>query len=305
MKSKSTDDEILARGDVWHGPVRDLRERMSNFTVDGTRFGTLSPETRSGSRHDRRLTKRSEEIVTAVFILGRLGYSHVQLLTKTHDGIELERPDLDATLDDGSTVGLEVAQVGSTTRMRHDSHIASLEHTIRDLIETDESFAKAFGPYYLTVSLSSVLAREDVQSKRDALAMTDEVITFIRAGEHAVAEDHDNPETGYFDRKYTTLCARGATFYSSPAGYGPYFGVMTGGTVNPNAETGEVMRVLNDHRKSAHTYRGKRLWLLLYLSDSNEFFRNTVAEVAALRPDIAPFERCHMTDACWHLATIP
>lgn len=66
----------------------ELRTRMVDFTVDGVRFGTLLPETKSGSPHDRRLEKKSEEIVTAAFILGRLGYEGVQLITKAHDGTD-------------------------------------------------------------------------------------------------------------------------------------------------------------------------------------------------------------------------
>jgi hypothetical protein len=94
MKRRPTDDEILAREGIWQGTIRELRQRMADFTVDSVRFGALSPETRSGSPNDRRVTKRSEEVVTAVFVRDRVGYEQLQLFTKASDGGPLEGPDL-------------------------------------------------------------------------------------------------------------------------------------------------------------------------------------------------------------------
>lgn len=295
---------MLARDGIWRGPIRELRQRMADFTVDGIRFGELSPSTVSGSPHDRRLTKRSEEIVTAAFILGRLGHERVKLTTKAADGQSLERPDLDASFSDGTTAGIEIAQVGSTRRMKHDAQIALLEHRVCDLIETDQSFADAFGAFYLSVSPANVLGERDAVSKKQIEAMIEEVVRFVRAGEHSRTDSEHDPDTGYFPRGYSTLHARGATYYASAAAYGPHFQVTTGGTVNPRPETAEVLRVLDDHRAKAIGYRHRRNWLLLYLPDSNEVFRGTVAAIASEKPEIAPFEKCYITDACWRLATL-
>jgi hypothetical protein len=300
---RRTDDEIIAQGDIWRGDTLELRQRMSDFTVDGVRFGAQLADTRSGSKHDRRLSKESEEVVTAAFILGRLGYSRVRLSSKDESGRKLERPDLDAKFEDGTTLGIEVAQVGTTGRMKHDANLASLEHRIRDLIDSDAEFSKDFGPYYLSVSPSSVLGERDVANKRQVESMLAEVIAFIKAKGHQLDNDADR-ENGYFGREYPMLHARGATYYSSSAAYGPYFAVMDGGTVNPNAEVGEVIRVLDSHRERARRYRVDRAWLLMYLADSNEIFRGTIAEIKKENPNIAPFEQCHLADACWRLTTL-
>ena len=305
MGLRQTDDEIVRRGDIWRGTILELHARKADFTVDGVRFGTLLVETKSGSPHDRRLTKRSEEIVTAAFILGRLGYEGVDLITKANDGADLERPDLDARFSDGTIVGIEIAQVGSTKRMKHDAHIAMLEHTIRDLIDSDSGFAEAFGPWYLTVNISSVLGERDVSSKKEAQTLTAEVIAFIRARAHRQDEsEQDDMESGYFPLEYATLHSRGATYYAAPAAYGPYFGTMSGGTVNPNPETDEIIRVLDEHREQAKTYRMQRIWMLMYLPDSNEIFRHTIRAISDLKPPIEPFEQCHISDAVWNVVSL-
>ncbi|HKU68849.1 MAG TPA: hypothetical protein VJP85_13830 [Candidatus Baltobacteraceae bacterium] len=281
-----------------------MRKHMAEFTVDGVRFGELLPETKSGSVHDRRLTKRSEEIVTAAFIFGRLGYQRVQIFTRDTDGKDLERSDLDVRFETGEIIGVEVAQVSPTSRMKHDANIAVLEHTIRDLIETDSGFADAFGPYYLSVSQSGPLGDREVANKKIGERMVEEVVAFVRAQAHRTSDESGDEPNGWFGPEYPTLNGRSATYYVHPAAYGPYFSVMDGGTVNPKPETEEVIRVLDQHRRQAASYRRRRNWILLYLPDTNEVFRNTVEAVSRLNPDIAPFEQCHVTDSVWRLASL-
>jgi hypothetical protein len=300
-----TDDEIIARGDIWGGEILELRQRIVDFTVDGVRYGTQLWPTRSGSPHDRRLDKRSEEIATAAFILGRLGYRNVTIVTRASDGSPLERPDLDATFESGDTVGIEVAQVAPTTRMKHDATIATLEHSVRDLIDSDPAFAASFGPYYLSVSHVSVLGDREAVGTKQGRAILDEIVTFVRAGEHKISRSsEDEQNNGTFAAKYPVLHSRGGTYYSSRAAYGPHFSIMDGGTVNPRPESDQVVRVLNDHRQKAATYRTARTWMLLYLDDSNEIFRSTVLAVKAMNPPIDPFEQCHITDTAWRIATL-
>jgi hypothetical protein len=304
VSSRPSDDEIIARGDIWRGPILELRKRMADFIVDGVRFGELLPETKSGSVHDRRLTKRSEEIVTAAFILGRLGYERVHIFTRDADGKDLERSDLDVRFETGETIGVEVAQVSPTSRMKHDANIAVLEHAVRDLIETDSAFADDFGPYYLSVSQSGPLGDREVANKKIGQRMVEEVVAFVRAQAHRTNDDYGDEPDGWFGPEYPTLHARSATYYVTPAVYGPYFSVMDGGTVNPNPETEEVIRVLDQHRRQAASYRRERNWILLYLPDTNEVFRNTVEATSRLKPDIAPFEQCHIADAVWRLTSL-
>lgn len=304
MSLRPTDDEIIAHGDIWNGIILELRTRMADFAVDGKRFGSLLPETISGSSHDRRLTKRSEEIVTAAFILGRLGYENVQIFTRSSNGMSLERPDLDVRFENGETIGIEISQVSSTNRLKHDAQIAVLEHSIRDLIDRDQSFAEAFGPYNLTLSQSSVLAERDIGSKKQGQEILSEAIAFIRAKGHHYDPTTGDKSDGWFGPEYPTLYSRGATYYSTSAIYGPYFSVIDGGTVTPAPETAEVIRVLDRHRRQAITYRTTRTWMMMYLPDSNELFRNTVGATERLKPDIAPFAQCHITDASWRLASL-
>ncbi len=304
MNVRLTDDEIIAHGDIWKGDILEMQRRRADFTVDGQRYGSLLPETRSGSPHDERLTKRSEEIVTGAFILARLGYKRIQILTRDPNGVSLERPDLDVRFEDGNELGLEVAQAATTNRMKHDSHMAELEHKIGDLIDSDPSFAQDFGPYYVTISASSVLGERDVQSKKQTQALIGDVEAFIRSGRHRKQEDPDDPDDRWFGPKYPTLHARGATFFSSPSAIGPEFNTLDGGTVNPHPETDEVIRILDQHRRQAIDYRTKHTWIAMYLTDPFEAFRNTAGAIAALQPAIDPFEQFHLADRVGHLITV-
>ena len=41
------------------------------------------------------------------------------------------------------------------------------------------------------------------------------------------------------------------------------------------------------------------------LSDWRELFRNTIAAVSELKPEIAPFLRCYILDSAFRLVTVP
>lgn len=304
MITRPTDDEIIARGDILHGKILEMWQRRADFTVDGIRYGSQLPETRSGSPHDDRLTKRSEEIVTAAFILGRLGYERVRISTRDADGRSLERPDFDVQFENGDEIGLEVALGSSTNRAKHDSHVAEIEHTIRDQIDADPAFARAFGPRYLTISTSSVLGERDVQKKKQARAMIAEIETFILSERHRQEENVDDPDDGWFGPEYPILHARGATYYSSPSAHGPEFNTMDGGTINPHPETDEVIHILDQHRRKAAGYRTRRTWIVMHLTDPFEALRNTAAAIERSRPEIAPFEQFHLADRAGRLVTV-
>ncbi len=189
--------------------------------------------------------------------------------------------------------------------MKHDATIGVLEHSIRDLVGSDRSFANAFGPYHLSVSPSNVLGEREASSKRQGQAILDELVAFIRAKGHYVHQDSNDPTHRWFGVDYPTLHSRGGTFNTSREAYGPYFSIMDSGTVSRVPETAHAIRVLDKHRKKARAYRTSRTWMLMYLQDSNEIFRSTLDATRALNPSIAPFEQCHMTDFAWRIASFP
>ena len=59
MTRKLTGERNHGPRRTWRGVIRNLRQRMNDFTFDGV--ASIPPETRSGSKHDRRLTTASTE----------------------------------------------------------------------------------------------------------------------------------------------------------------------------------------------------------------------------------------------------
>jgi hypothetical protein len=59
----------------------------------------------------------------------------------------------------------------------------------------------------------------------------------------------------------------------------------------------EVLRVLDAHRTAAAGYRALPIWIFLFLTDTMEYFYNTIATVEASKPAIKRFVRAYLVDA--------
>jgi hypothetical protein len=299
-----THDEIIANG-YWSGDILELRKRTAEYTVNGKRLGSIDWRTKSGHSGDTMLEKSDSEVLTAAFVLARLNHERVAITSVDSDGAQLERPDLDARFEDGTEVGIEVADVGQTDEMKHEAAVNFIEYSISNLLETDATFAQAFGPWFLSVNLNPIgtWKKVPISSKKEARQILGDVEAFIRAGEHR------KPVTRTltaFPDAYSTLRARGAEYTASPFASGAYFDLGDGsGAMASSDEYDEVLRVLDKHRSSAADYRPKRLWMIMYLTSSYEVFRRTVEAADAKRPPIAPFERCYISDGVGRLLELP
>ena len=291
-----THDELIAAG-IWSGKILEVRQRMADYTVDGVRFGTIELETKSGSPNDVHLEKRISEITTAALTFSYLRYEGVALISVGPGAKPLERPDLDAHLPNGAYIGVEVADVSETSQRKHESGRSLIEVAVSDLLDTDASFRRAMAECYFALTLNGIGPSRPVQigSKKEAKAIADEIVAFVRSGAH-LASSGDYFST--FPAKYKTLHARGAQYHAERMGGGPHFTVSEGASaIGPVHRRDEVIRVLDDHRASAAGYRPLPTWLFLFLTDTMEYFYNTIATVEASKPPIAPFVRAYLVDA--------
>lgn len=290
-----TNDDLIAKG-VWSGNMLEVRSRMSDYLVDGSRFGEMPMVTKSPSPNDTHLDKNTSEITTAAMIFSYLRYERLEFVTRGIDGRRLERPDLDVKLPDDLVIGVEVADVSETAQRKHESGRNLIEVTINDLIDRDALFREALGNTYFSLILNGVGpdASVEIRSKKEAQAIAAEVEAFVRSGQHTA------PSEGYFATfplRLKTLGARGAQYNSEPAP-SPYFSLSEGaGTIGRRSRTEEVIRVLDDHRSSARTYRPLPTWIMMLLTDPMEYFYGTIHAVAALKPPIHPFVRAYLSDA--------
>jgi len=299
-----THDELIAAG-VWDGETLRIRKVMAEYLVDGGRFGAVDLATKSGSPNDVYVQKRISEIATAAMLLARLGYENVRLLSIDGDGKDLERPDLDCYLPSGEEVKIEVAEVVKSDAAKHDASRNLVNVVISDLIDKDATFAAAFGNFYFSLILNGIgpQSQMPIASKKEAMAMATEIEQFIRS------EVHRHATESYF-RSFPPSCpvlyARGSTFNASELDSGPYFSMSEGsGAIGRSHQLPEVMRVLNGHRTSAATYRPGVTWIVLLISDTFEFFNNTIAEVIKANPPISPFERAYFLDGGGRLEVLP
>lgn len=289
-----TYDEMIAAG-CWEGPILDLRRRMSNYLVDGKRFGGLDLTTKSGSANDTSLEKRMSEINIASMVLSQAGFDGVKITSVDALGKPLERSDLDAEFQDGAVVGLEIAEVVETDVAKHNASHNAIEQRIADRLDADPAFGTAFGNMYLSITLNppGPPSRAGVLAKKLATAILDEIEDFVQRGLHATTvalHFHEFPE------EYAILRARGALFSAEPSD-APHFSLSDGATtIGRQDRKSEVLRVLDKHRVQAVGYRQPTNWMLMLLSDAFEFFYDTVGAVALLKPPIAPFERAYLAD---------
>ncbi|MGA7202302.1 MAG: hypothetical protein WBX26_10765 [Candidatus Cybelea sp.] len=291
-----THDEIIAAG-IWSGKILEVRRRMADFTVDGVRFGTMELETKSGSPNDVHLAKRISEITTAAMDFSYLRNEGIALISIGPDAKPLERPDLDARLPSGAYIGVEVADVSETSERKHEAGRSLIEVTVSDLLDTDASFRTAMAESYFALTLNGIGPSRPVQigSKREANAIANEIVAFVRSGAH-LASSGDYFST--FPAKYKTLHTRGAQYHAERMDSGPHFTVNEGASaIGPMHRRDEVIRVLDDHRVSAAGYRPLPTWIFLFLTDTMEYFHNTIAAVEASKPPITPFVRAYLVDA--------
>lgn len=287
-----TYDERIASG-VWEGSHLRLRSRMADYLVDGTRLGSICWPSRSGSPNDPHLDVASGELLSAALILGLLGHERVAIVSKDSNGQKLERPDLNVSFADGKSIGVEIADVIATPQAKHDAESDAVVTYIRDLLDNDPAFSAAFGNRRITVAITSPLSeRQLIEGKSEGSQVRNEIEAFFRTGKHLNAKKRWEA----FGSDGATLTSRGATWYANESDV-PYFD-MAHGRMNASELSGlvDVIRVLERHRNAAAGYRSGSTWLLLLLTDTWEFLRDTLREVEAAKLEIAPFERCYVAD---------
>jgi hypothetical protein len=269
-----------------------MYKRIAEYSVDGTRLGGIDWPTRTGSDNDRRLEPPANEILGAAMIFGLLGLDHVAISSLNSTGAKLEKPDLDVAFSDGSTVGFEAADVVASRQGQHQSETAALRTFILDLRANDPTFDSAFGSHYISVFLSGPFTKSHQIGRTERLAIQAEIEAFIRSREHVNGRTGSN-----FAATYPTLNTRGATWHSSALPV-PGFEIGHGagnGVGDPAAA--DILRVLGGHcRSAAANYRNLPLWIGLIVTDRWDFFRDTLNDVAAAPPQIAPFARCYLAD---------
>jgi hypothetical protein len=292
-----THDELIAAG-IWSGNMLEFRSRMAEYIVDGSRFGEMCLKTKSGSENDTHLDKRTSEISTACMLFAYLGYERIEIVSLGPDGKALERPDLDVRLPDGSLIGLEVADVSETDQRKHESGRNLVEVKINDLLGNDPLFKEAMGKVYFAVTLNGVgpYGRREIGSKKEAQAIAAEIEAFVRSGQHLQPTD-DYFET--FSAAYSTLHGRGAQYHVERWEHEANLSIGEGAsTIGPAHRRDEVIRVLDDHRASAKkAYRNLPTWIVLLLTDTLEYFYNTITAVENAKPPIDPFVRGYLMDA--------
>lgn len=299
-----TYDELLSRGAWGTGSVREIRVRECEYTVDGVRLGGLEFETFTGSPNDTRFSKARAEIETAAFLLARLGYEHVLLFTRDSAGKKLPGPgpDLEADLP-GGRLGLEVAEAIAPAVKARDAEVQRIEIALRDLCDRDAAFKATLGDHNVSIVLSTGAPSFDL-GKKEALGLLGEIERFIRNGGHHQADDEEDDNFPIPER-YSRLAGTGARCFTSvlPGGHisvseGAHF-------VNPRDSVAIALGVLDDHRLNAKKYRPVPTWMVMFISDPSELFRNTVARIGEMNPPIDPFERCYVSDVAGNLLTLP
>jgi hypothetical protein len=293
-------DDMFKRGLWGSGPLLELRKIIAEYRVDGIRLGGIDFVSKSGSANQPSLSKRRAEIESAAFLLARLGYKEIGLVTLDEARKDLESPDLDALLPEGR-IGVEVAEVTATQARLKEASVERIGFELLDLRDADPSFTEALGQHYVIVTLHGPLGDASAIQKPEMFKILKELERFIRNQDHIQESD----ELTAFPDKYQALHARGATFSTAKMSEGSISVGRGSEFVSLAPETQEVLRVLNRHRKSASGYRPLPTWLVLFLSDSNEVFRNTIGEIEAHPPSIDPFVRCYLSDVAGRLLQLP
>lgn len=283
-------DDMIASG-AWGGSNLEIRSRMAAYGVDGKRLGAIDWPTRAGVLTDLLLDKWSNEVLGVALILGRLRYENVQLISFDPAGHKLEKPDFDVVLPTGVRIGVEQADVEATADRKHEVETEILAGAITTLINTDASFAAAFGNHHVIVFPSNhVVGKFSFESKKDRIRVQAEIEQFIRSGAHAAGGSAES-----FSSSYPLLQSRGATWHCSKVPV-PIFDIGRGSNNAGYPILADVIRVLDRHRSAAVNYRKLPLWLTLLVTNRWEFSRRTLNAVADANLSIEPFERCYLMD---------
>ena len=288
-------DSLIREGLVT-GRDADAYGAAAAFKLDGRRLGSLDFELDSPCPHEVYLTRKRHEVDVAAYLLARIGYRNVLIESVDADGKPLERPDLDIVVGD-SRWGFEVTTAIDEARSRSEHEEHRVTASIRSRLDGDSALRNALGPVQLFVKLES----DDQQlGKRAANAIIDELTRFIATREFASGAG----AAGEFGASCPVLRERGAWFDVSAGAQ--YFMVGHGrSVVDRNHRLSTVMQSLNNHRNSARTYRkAESCWLAIQMTDVNEIFRNTIAQIAELRPNIDPFRKVLVTDPKRHVLAL-
>ncbi|MDE2481135.1 MAG: hypothetical protein KGN02_02965 [bacterium] len=304
MADLRTLDEIIAAG--WStGQSLEQKQRVADYVVDGARFGVRDLKQKSKSPNDVEIDQATSEIWTACTLFACLQIPIREIRSLDESGQRLERPDLDVILDDGSCVGVEIADASEEALRKHDAGKHLIERTILDMIDEDSDFSTAMGRVYFNLSLGGAFVGSggELTSKRDANSIIEEIAAFILSGAHRQqVEDYFST----FPSKFKALHARGALYHASFWEHAPHFSVSDGAiTIGREDRSYEVLRVLDRHRKAAERYRPIPLWIILSLTDPLEYFHNTVDAVAKAPPVIAPFVRGFLIDQLARVLQLP
>lgn len=297
-------DEIISNGRL-SGEHLALWRTIADYSLNGSRLGSVELQTKSGTDNDVFLAKGIAEIHLASLVLARAGFGKLALTSVDSAGRKLERPDFNVRLPDGTEIGLEVTRVTATAHAKHEAAMVGIERALRDLLDTDQRFAETFGNYYLDVTLSNIdtRARAQIASKGEAAAIQREITAFVLAGEHRTSSRSDLLE---FSSAYPTLSSRGALYFAERSDDGPHFTLSDGaGPIDPMCRPEDVLRILDRHRRAATGYRTVSTWIVLLLTDHFEFFRNTIAKIAQLNPPVDPFAKAYFADTAGRLLELP
>ena len=180
-----THDELIAAG-IWSGKILEVRQRMADYTVDGVRFGTIELETKAALPTTCIWRRGYLKSRRPPWPFRTSRYEGVELISVGPDAKPLERPDLDAHLPNGAYIGVEVADVSETSQRKHESGRSLIEVAVSDLLDTDASFRRAMAECYFALTLNGIGPNRPVQigSKKEAKAIADEIVAFVRSGAH-------------------------------------------------------------------------------------------------------------------------
>jgi hypothetical protein len=143
-----TNDDLIAAG-IWSGEYLEMRARMGEYLLDGSRFGVMELNTKSGSPNDVHLDKRTSEVTAACTLFSNLKMEDVHLRSIDPCGLPLERPDLDATIADGTVIGVEVADLSETRLRKHEAGRNFVETIITDMLGYESRIQEIHGQHIL------------------------------------------------------------------------------------------------------------------------------------------------------------
>jgi hypothetical protein len=277
-----------------YGALQIYDAVIGSYECDGKPMREYELETVTGSQFDTRIKKPYKEVLTIAYVLSKLGFTKLKITSLDPAGKPLDRPDVDVCLPDGSTVGVEHADVMGTALARQDALFEEIEIAVSTRLVSDAQFSTAYGNSAVHVSLNGLPPSAPLGGP-EATLIEAELLTFFASGAHAAASSSGNSEP--FPNSAPKLFARGGR-YSVLQSQDPEFHIGEGPQLISPADNlyDDVVRILDRHRNQAATYRGPRNWIVLFLPFATELFAKTIDAVKAKPPAITPFERAFIAD---------